>query len=155
MVCSGTFTISKLRQTLPLAVSLDENNLIILLVWELVRSENEQNWRFHLERLCNAIGSMVTCPLTILSDREKGLIRASDSLSPNGHRGFCCQHIADNVRSRFGNAARDLFWKVANPRSSVAYGDTLAELKEASSRAAEYVSTTTPELFDTSHFPGP
>ena len=155
MVCDRTFTTSKFRQTLLFALSLDGNNQIILLAWALVQSENKQNWRFFLGHLSNAIGSMVTDPLTILSDREKALINATDSLSPNAYWGFCCQHIADSVRSRFGIVAQDLFWKVAKARSSVAYDDALAELREASSRAADYVGTITPELFATSHFPGP
>jgi hypothetical protein len=50
--------------------------------------------------------------VTLITDRDKGLTAADDEF-PNAIRAYCCQHIADNVKIKFGKHARDLFWKVA------------------------------------------
>ena len=106
--------------------------------------------------MIRAIPTLRTTALTILSDREKGLSNAVDDLFPRAHRGFCAQHIAENVKSRYGGvASRQAFWKVAKARSIPAYNSALEELREISEGAFTYVKGIRPELYTRCMFPGP
>lgn len=51
VACDGTFTKSKFRQMLLLAVTVDGNDEVALLAWALVESENEDSWRFFFTEL--------------------------------------------------------------------------------------------------------
>ena len=51
VACDGTFTKSKFRQTLLFAVTINENDEVVVLAWALVESENEDTWSFFLKKL--------------------------------------------------------------------------------------------------------
>jgi hypothetical protein len=44
-----------------------------------------------------------------MSDREKGISPALEKVYPLAFYGYCCQHIADNIQTKFGNACQPLF----------------------------------------------
>jgi hypothetical protein len=91
-----------------------------------------------------AIPTMRTTKLTILSDREKGLRIVVDELFPHAHRGYCAQQIAENVKTRYGLAARQAFWKIAKARSVLAYNSALEELNDIKPAAFAYVKVISP-----------
>jgi transposase-like protein len=45
----------------------------------------------------------------LISDRDKGLITAIESCFPKAYPAHCCQHIADNIQSRYRAKCRPLF----------------------------------------------
>ena len=49
----------------------------------------------------------------IISDREKGIIRACSELFPNNHHMHCLVHISRNVQKQFGNVASRIVSKIA------------------------------------------
>ena len=109
----GTFIKSSFIQTLLLAVSIDANNEIVLLAWAVVESENDSSWTYFLYHLKTAIPNINTVNCTVISDRDKGLSTATDQTIPNAHRAHCCKHLADNVQTAYGMAAKKIFWEIA------------------------------------------
>ena len=57
----------------------------------------------HIDLLCGEQShSNDANKLTILSDCEKGLRIVVNELVPHAHRGHCAQHMAENVKTRYG-----------------------------------------------------
>ena len=75
----------------------------------------------------------------IMSDRDNGI---ADAVARHlfAHQAHCCQHLADNVQSRYGLVARSGFWKIARAKNEAGYEAALSELWNYSSVAAEYVA---------------
>lgn len=147
---------------------------MVVLAWALIESENEESWKFFLTELkmyvylstsnwistvnylltsIRAIPAINQTDVTLVSDRDKGLV-AADSVLDQTHRAYCCQHIADNIQTSFGLAARKLFWKIAYARSELLFENALAELEELQPAAAEYVTALPRNLSATAFFTG-
>ena len=90
----------------------------------------------------------------MLSDRDKGLISCANEF-PFAFRGYCCQHIAANIKDKFGIQARDLFWKLAKARNIQSFDKTIDELKSLKPATVEYISNIPANLWARSKFPGP
>jgi hypothetical protein len=153
VACDGTFTKTKFRQTLLFAVTLDGNDEIIVLAWALVESENEQAWAFFFRELNRAIPEINRRDTTLISDRDKGII-AADSILADTRRAFCCQHIAENIKCRFGQEASQKFWKIAYARSEAAFTTAMQELELFKPQAARYVAELPRVQYATAFFPG-
>jgi len=78
----GTHLTGKFCMTLLLAVTIDLQGQNLLLAWSVVKSKNESSWDYIFPQLQPAIPAIQTEPLTLISDHDKGLIKASEILSP-------------------------------------------------------------------------
>ena len=58
------------------------------------------------------------------------------------------------MKTKFGLAVRDAFWKVAKGRSVLDFNDSLKELCDLKPSAARYLAID-PALYSVSQFPGP
>lgn len=92
-----------------------------------------------LLHLKSAIPEINTPGVTLMSDRDKGLSSASDSILHQTNRAFCTQHISDNVYQTFRKTARDLFRKIAASRTPAEYFTCLEDLRNHSKPAAKYM----------------
>ena len=95
---------------------------------------------------------METEPFTFISDPDKGLVQA-DGVFPNAVHAYCCLHIAENVQTKFGLHARNLFWKIARCYPVDSYRQGLDNLHQLSSGAANYLAVIPSELYTARHFP--
>jgi hypothetical protein len=91
---------------------------------------------------------------TLVTDRDKGL-KSCDNEFPLAYRGFCCQHIAANIKDKHGSLAQDLFWKLAKARNIRNFDHTIDELKAVKPEALKYVRGIPASLWARYCFPGP
>ena len=91
--------------------------------------------------------------VALISDRDKGLA-AADSVLNLTRRAYCCQHIADNIQTKFGLAARKQFWKIAYARSELLYDNALDESQVLKPAAADYIATLPRNLYAVAFFAG-
>ena len=89
----------------------------------------------------------------MISDRDKGLA-AADSVLNLTKRAFCCQHIASNIQTKFGLAARKQFWRIAYARSELLYNNVLDELRVLKPAAADYIAALPRNLYAVAFFTG-
>lgn len=54
-----------------------------------------------------------------ISDREKGMSTAVTDAFPTALRFYYCRHIVDNLRKRYRNEVRSLFWIAARVKTTV------------------------------------
>jgi len=102
LAIDGTFMKSAFVQTLLLAVAVDGENHCLPIAWALVEGENEETWAYFLIHLKAAIPTINAPSTTVISDRDKGLASASDTHLLQATRVHCVQHLAENVRTRYG-----------------------------------------------------
>ena len=107
------YTRSKFRMMLMIAVGIDANNNVLPLSWALVPTENKYWWTWFCKFLKYCFPYMDIRGAVVISDREKGLSSSVQAVFENITPAHCCQHIADNVQTRYGVKCRPLFWRCA------------------------------------------
>jgi transposase-like protein len=126
--------------TLLVACSVDANNETLPLAWALVPIECSEWWRWFLKHIKKAFQKVGEEDFIIMSDREKGLPKVLDEILPNAVHGYCCQHIADNVQTKFGLKCRPHFWTCARAKSKEAFDTAFQALQLESVDAATYIN---------------
>lgn len=104
----GTFTKNRFIQILLLSVGMDAQDQLIILAWAVVPNECYETWSWFLHCLYESYPSTNHADSVIINDREKGLLQAVHDVLPIAFNAFCCWHIASNVQSKFGLAAKRL-----------------------------------------------
>lgn len=139
----------------------DANERVIPCAWALVLTEDEDYWTWFMEFLRdNLLGNPQSRwfnQMVIMSDRDKGLANAIKAVFPRARAAFCCQHIADNVRTRYGISSVSYFWKCARAKTEGKFKAAFEVLQDHNLSAAEYIIaiplvTWTRYLFPTSRF---
>jgi hypothetical protein len=116
MALDATHTKSKYRMMLLIATTIDANDNLLPLAWALVPTENVEWWTWFMKFVKEHFLWANSEHMVFISDRDKGIASAINTNFPNGNQAHCCQHIADNVQSKFGLTCRNQFWKVARAR---------------------------------------
>jgi transposase-like protein len=88
-----------------------------------------------------------------MSDRQKGIVAAVAEVLPDIQHSYCAQHIAANVQSAYGIAARKLFWPCAYAITKEDYNTALAALMAENRHAGIYVRNIKPETYAYWAFP--
>jgi hypothetical protein len=80
------------------ATARDGNNNIYPIAWGVVAKEDTENWQWFLEQLKQALGGDhgQFGYYTIMSDRQKGLLKAVSTVFPNSPQRYCLRHIYAN-----------------------------------------------------------
>ena len=98
----GTHTRSRYRMILLLLVGLGANEKVIPLAWALVPGENITWWNYFLGHCKKAFPILSDeeskAMLVFISDRDKRIKDAVESVFPLAKHAHCCQHIAENIR---------------------------------------------------------
>lgn len=148
-------TRSKFHMMLMIAVGIDANDNILPLSWALVPTENEEWWIWYCNFLKECFPWMDSQAFVFISDREKGLASALETVFPKATPAHCCQHIADNVQQRYGVKCRPLFWKCAWAKTQKLFKEALAVLKTENETAAAYVDSIPHKTWTWYAFPYP
>jgi hypothetical protein len=136
----GTHTKSKYRMQLLIAVGIDANDRTLPLAWALVPIENREWWNWFCRNLSEAFDEVEEEGFVFISDREKGLIPAVEEHFPRAVHAHCCNYIADNIATSYGNKCKPLFWKCARAKTEEAFRVALRALSTHSSEAGHYVN---------------
>ncbi|KAF2317821.1 hypothetical protein GH714_041136 [Hevea brasiliensis] len=80
-------------------VARDGNSQMFLIAWCIVEVENENRWRWFLERLFEDLNLVDGLGLTLVSGQQKGLAKAIRELVPNTECKNCARHIYANWKN--------------------------------------------------------
>lgn len=126
------------------ATGRDGNNNIFPIAWAVVAKEDTENWQWFLEQLKEALGGErgQFGYYTIMSDRQKGLIKAVTTVFPNCPQRFCLRHIYANFQTA-GFRGEDL--KKCMDKASYSYtkdgsDEGMEEMKKQCLLAWEWLS---------------
>nr|XP_048337024.1 uncharacterized protein LOC112493082 [Ziziphus jujuba var. spinosa] len=93
------------------AIGVDANNSIFPLAFSVCEGENYDTWIWFLNLISEYIGVHETRRICFMSDRRKGLLKATNEVFPNAFNRYCARHIFANFKSHFpGVKVSNLFW---------------------------------------------
>ncbi|XP_074300032.1 uncharacterized protein LOC141631231 [Silene latifolia] len=127
------------------AVGIDANNNIFPVAWAVVEVENRESWTWFLELLANDIGRVEGEGLTVMSDRQKGLIDALATVVPKANIRFCARHIWANLKLRFsGQLYKDTFWAATRALTRADFSKEMEGMKFLSRDAWSFLNDIPP-----------
>ncbi|XP_022633171.1 uncharacterized protein LOC111241047 isoform X2 [Vigna radiata var. radiata] len=126
------------------------------LAYAVVEVENKESWNFFLELLIEDLGGEGICSrCTFMSDQQKGLLPALQSLLPDVDQCYYVRHIYSNFRKKFaGLNLRQLLWKVATSTTPEAWESVMRQIKEINVDAFKYLIQIPPRHWSRSRFTG-
>ncbi|XP_013713395.2 uncharacterized protein LOC106417082 [Brassica napus] len=127
----GCFMKSTSKGQLLAAVGRDANNQIYPVAWEIVQVEDADNWKWFIQRVKSDLDLKNGEGFTLISDKQKGLIKAVEEEFPHIKHRTCTRHIYGNIKKLHPNKPKfkHLFWAVANSFNEGDYKAALKELK--------------------------
>ncbi|KAK7355973.1 hypothetical protein VNO80_15238 [Phaseolus coccineus] len=152
-----TYLKSKYLGTLLLATGFDGDGALFPLAFGVVDEENDDNWMWFLSELHNLleIHTENMPRLTILSDRQKGIVDGVEANFPTAFHGFCMRHLSDSFRKEFNNTMLvNLLWDAANALTVIEFEAKILEIEEISQDAAYWIRRIPPRLWATAYFEG-
>jgi hypothetical protein len=141
----GTHLKSKYLGVLLCATAVDAEGSLYPLAFGVVNNENDANWLWFLDQLRFALLPFKEDPRTItfLSDRQKGLVEAVNTIFPASFHGFCMRHIAENFRRTFKNLQLvELLWKAAYASTTERFAQYMLSIATISSDASAWIQRT-------------
>ena len=136
-----------------IAVGLDANNESLPLAWAVVPVEDGNHWKWFLRQFQAAYPSLTAPRSVLMSDRDKGLIGGIQEVLPQCFAARCCQHLADNVATRYGAACRPLFWACAYAKTTEAFQEAVLALRQHHPMAATWLEAIDKQTWATCAFP--
>lgn len=152
-----TFLKSKYLGTLLLATGFDGDGGLFPLAFGVVDEENDDNWMWFLSELHNLLEvNTENMPrLTILSDRQKGIVDGVEANFPTAFHGFCMRHLTESFRKEFNNTLLvNLLWDAAHALTVIEFEAKILEIEEISQDAAYWIRRIPPRLWATAYFEG-
>ncbi|KAE8233607.1 hypothetical protein CF326_g1353 [Tilletia indica] len=135
----GTFLKGKVKLVLLLAATFDANDSLVILAWGLVASESTSSWSWFIRHLKAAFPRIEAPVITIVSDRDKGLLAAVDEELPDVSHAYCCYHLAANLKKHHGASTQPLFWRCVYATSESEFNRAMDQIRERCKEAADYL----------------
>ncbi|EPS63493.1 hypothetical protein M569_11290 [Genlisea aurea] len=148
---------SKYLGTLLLATGFDGDGGLFPLAFGVVDEENDENWMWFLSELHSLleINTENMPRLTILSDRQKGIVDGVEANFPTAFHGFCLRHLSESFRKEFNNTMLvDLLWDTAQALTIPEFEAKILEIEEISQDAAFWIRRIAPRLWASAYFEG-
>lgn len=148
---------SKYLGTLLFATGFDGDGALFPLAFGVVDEENDDNWMWFLSELHTLLETNTeNMPrLTILSDRQKGIVEGVEANFPTAFHGFCMRHLSESFRKEFNNTVLvNLLWESANALTVIDFEARVLEIEEISQEAAYWIRRVPPRLWATAYFEG-
>ncbi|XP_050255010.1 uncharacterized protein LOC126700879 [Quercus robur] len=124
------------------ATAKDANDNIFLVAIAVVEQETRESWIWFLEIFVDDIGRLEELQLVFISDRQKELILAIETLFPTVEHRYCVKHIYNNFKvDHKGLELKDALWRCAA-------ATTVREFE----RCMQYIRDIAPAQWTRSHF---
>ncbi|XP_063943790.1 uncharacterized protein LOC135150742 [Daucus carota subsp. sativus] len=113
------------------AIGTDANDGMYPLAWAVVEAENSDSWSWFLANVVSDLKITNDGSWTFISDRQKGLINALESIVPNAEHRFCVMHLYRNMwKEHKGIGVRPCLWKAARATTEYTYVKCMDEMKK-------------------------
>ena len=150
----GAFSKTVYDYVLLLAASYDANRHLVVIAWGFAWVESTATWTWFLANLKHAFPRLNDPAFVVVSDRQKGLLNAIESQLPRAYEGYCANHLRENIRRTFNNAAVSAFNAMLYAPDADRFAAALSELASLQPRAARYIDAIGHEHWATYAFKG-
>ncbi|KAG8373238.1 hypothetical protein BUALT_Bualt11G0002900 [Buddleja alternifolia] len=136
------------------SVSVDPNNNLFPISYDVVSGETKIAWEWFLMLLKEDLNIMRDDSITFLSDKQKGLIPAFEKVFPGADNRFCIRHLHGNMkRAGFRGLAHKLaLWNAAKASTMSDFELRMQELGQLDAKTLEWLNDTPPTQWSRSHF---
>ncbi|KAJ0262744.1 MULE transposase domain-containing protein [Hirschfeldia incana] len=149
----GAFLKWDIKGHLLAAVGRDGDNRIVPIAWAVVEIENDDNWDWFVKRLSHTLGLDDGRNVAIISDKQKGLVKAIHNVLPSAEHRQCCKHIMDNWKKDSNNLQlKRLFWKIARSYTRGEYDANMEALQKYNPNAFTSLQKTNPPSWSRAYF---
>ncbi|XP_027171686.1 uncharacterized protein LOC113771285 [Coffea eugenioides] len=109
----GTFLKSAAGGVLLIAVGVDPNNGLYPIAYAAIEGETKDSWIWFLTLFKKDLKIEKNYEWTIMSDKQKGIIQACETVFPGADYRFCVKHMHSNMAAAGfkGTAMRQALWK--------------------------------------------
>ncbi|KAL4346616.1 hypothetical protein GQ457_17G004420 [Hibiscus cannabinus] len=137
----GCFLKGLIKGQLLTAVARDGNDQMFPIAWAVISGqEDTYNWKWFLELLMNDLDIVDEIGLTIISDMQKGLMKAINDLLPFVEQRMCARHIYARWGKRFKDPElKLLFWICAKSPNQQEFLKHMEVLKKKNEVAYDYL----------------
>ncbi|XP_019196362.1 PREDICTED: uncharacterized protein LOC109190352 [Ipomoea nil] len=136
------------------AVGIDPNDSIFPLAYAIVEGENKESWTWFLKLLKKDLDLVNHSNLTLISDKQKGLIPAFEEVFPEAIHRFCVRHLYGNLRVAgfHGKAIKDALWTAARATTVNSFTRAMRNIHQLDVDAFQWLSDKHPSEWSRSHF---
>ena len=139
---------SKYGGVMMCVVGMDPNDCIYPLAFAVVEVENTDTWKWFLSNLKSDLGILNTEPWTIMSDKQKGLIKGVRQHFPDSEHRHCVRHIWQNFQQTHkGDVLKNQLWKCARSTTPELWAANMEELKAMSLEAYTWLEQLPPNTW--------
>ncbi|XP_019160632.1 PREDICTED: uncharacterized protein LOC109157166 [Ipomoea nil] len=146
--------IAKIGGQLLTAVGIDANDGIFPLAYAIVEGETKQSWIWFLKHVKKDLEISYEHNVAFISDKQKGLIPAFETMFPLANHRFCVQHLHSNMKvAGFqGRAIKDCLWAAARATTINSFTQAMRNIKELDVDVFAWLSDKHPSEWSKSHF---
>ena len=139
------------------ASAVDADDALFPLAIGIVDVESDENWMWFMSELRKLLGvNTENMPrLTILSERQMGIVEAVETHFPSAFHGFCLRYISENFRDTFKNTKLvNIFWNAVYALTAVEFESKISEMVEISQDVISWFQQFPPQLWAVAYFEG-
>lgn len=143
--------------TLFCAAAVDADDALFPLAIAVVDTESDENWMWFMSELRKLLGvNTDTMPrLTILSERQRGIVEAVETHFPSASHGFCLRYVSENFRDTFKNTKLvNIFWNAVYALTAAEFESKITEMIEISQDVISWFQHFPPHLWAVAYFEG-
>ncbi|KAG2395306.1 hypothetical protein LR48_Vigan10g160000 [Vigna angularis] len=143
--------------TLLCAAAVDADDALFPLAIAVVDTEGDDNWMWFMSELRKLLGvNTENMPrLTILSERQRGLVEAVETHFPTASHGFCLRFVSENFRDTFKNTKLvNIFWNAVYALTAAEFESKITEMMEISQDVISWFQQFPPYLWAVAYFDG-
>ncbi|KAL2235316.1 UNVERIFIED_CONTAM: hypothetical protein Sindi_1263800, partial [Sesamum indicum] len=128
------------------AVGVDPNNNLYPIAYAVVQRESTDTWEWFLTVLKQDVCIQRDSEYTFMSDKQKGLIQAFQSVFPNAAHRFCVRHLHNNFKNADfrGLAYKNAMWKAARASTVGEFKLRMEEIKKLDEKVFDWLNEKPP-----------
>ncbi|KAK4401417.1 hypothetical protein Sango_0882400 [Sesamum angolense] len=128
------------------AVSIDPNNNLYPLAYAIVSGETREAWEWFLGLLKSDLNMVREDAYTFISDKQKGLIPAFESVFPGSDKRYCVRHLHGNMKTAGfkGLAYKSALWNVARATTESEFKVRMEEMIKLNEMVVDWLSDKPP-----------
>lgn len=139
------------------ASTVDADDALFPLAIAIVDEESDENWMWFMSELRKLLGvNTESMPrLTVLSERQRGLVEAVETHFPSAFHGFCLRYVSENFRDTFKNTKLvNIFWNAVYALTAAEFESKVSEMVEISQDVIPWYQQFPPQLWAVAYFEG-
>ncbi|KDO54871.1 hypothetical protein CISIN_1g042031mg [Citrus sinensis] len=138
-------------------MGVDAEDALFPLAIAIVDVESDENWMWFMSELRKLLGvNTDNMPrLTILSERQRGIVEAVETHFPSAFHCFCLRYVSENFRDTFKNTKLvNIFWNAVYALTTVEFEAKISEMVEISQDVIPWFQQFPPQLWAIAYFEG-